>query len=274
MAGYTKLFNSILASTIWRADDKTRIVWITLLAMADKNGMAEGSIPGLADMARVSIEDCERALIELESPDKYSRSKENEGKRIRTVDGGWFLLNHPKYREKMSADERREYNRVKQAEWRASQKLSNSVNDSQTQSALSAHSEAAPAPEADKRERAPTEHDASNSLSFKDCPSEEEFVAEAKKLKIPVKFARDKYRWQLGRGWPENWRVGFLQRVKAWCAEEGGKGGEWLPTPSVLPEPPPLTAEDIAAGERFIQDAAKRGIALTQPKPHSGASRK
>ena len=43
MPGYTKLFNSILASTIWRADDKTRIVWITLLAMADKHGIVEAS---------------------------------------------------------------------------------------------------------------------------------------------------------------------------------------------------------------------------------------
>ena len=48
MAGYTKLFNSILQSTIWREDDKTRIVWITLLAMADKNGIAETSLPSLA----------------------------------------------------------------------------------------------------------------------------------------------------------------------------------------------------------------------------------
>jgi hypothetical protein len=122
MSGYTKLFQSILASTIWRADDKTRIVWITLLAMADKYGVAEGSIPGLADMARVSIEDCERALKILESPDPYSRSKEHEGRRIRSVDEGWQLLNHTKYRERMSADDRREYLRVKQAEYRARNK--------------------------------------------------------------------------------------------------------------------------------------------------------
>jgi len=143
MAGYTKLFNSILASTIWREDDKTRIVWITLLAMADKNGVAEGSIPGLADMARVSVEDCERALIALESPDKYSRTKEYEGRRIETLaEGGWQILNHGKYRAKMSADERREYNKNKQAEWRARQKASNIVNDCKSQSTLSTHADA------------------------------------------------------------------------------------------------------------------------------------
>ena len=94
MSGYTKLFNSILASTIWREDDKTRIVWITLLAMAGRDGVADGSIPGLADLARVSVEDCEAALAKLKAPDKYSRSKGNDGRRIRDVDGGWLLLNH------------------------------------------------------------------------------------------------------------------------------------------------------------------------------------
>ena len=127
MAGYTKLFNSILASTIWREDDKTRLVWITLLAMADKNGVAEGSLPGLADFARVSIPDCQRALERLSAPDCYSRSQVNEGRRIEVVEGGWRLINHPKYRAQLSADERREYNRVKQAEHR--QKLSANVKN-------------------------------------------------------------------------------------------------------------------------------------------------
>ncbi len=140
MAGYTKLFNSILASTIWREDDKTRIVWITLLAMADKNGVAETSIPSLADMARVSLDDCEAALEKLKSPDKYSRTKKHGGRRIKECDGGFFLLNHGKYRAKMGADERREYNRIKQQEHR--QKLSNNVNDRNGKSALSAHTEA------------------------------------------------------------------------------------------------------------------------------------
>lgn len=151
MPGYTKLFNSILASTIWREDDKTRLVWITLLAMADKNGVAEGSIPGLADLARVSIEDCKDALSKLMSPDEYSRTTDNEGRRIKPVEGGWAILNHAKYRAKMSTDERREYNRLKQQEFRQKkpstrrQKKSMTVNDSQSQnemSALSAHTKA------------------------------------------------------------------------------------------------------------------------------------
>lgn len=119
MNGYTKLFGSIVASTIWREDDKTRIVWVTMLAMANKYGDVEAAVPGLADLARVSIADVEKALETLQKPDKHSRTKDYEGRRIEAVDGGWHILNHAKYRDKMSKDERRNYLARKQAERRA-----------------------------------------------------------------------------------------------------------------------------------------------------------
>jgi hypothetical protein len=119
MTGYTKLFGSIIASTIWRESKETKIVWITMLAMAKKDGIVEASIPGLAVLAGVTTQECERAINTLLSPDPYSRSKEHEGRRIATVEGGWHILNHAKYRAKMGADQRREYLRLKKAESRA-----------------------------------------------------------------------------------------------------------------------------------------------------------
>lgn len=119
MAGYTKLFNSILASSVWQESLATKVLWITLLAMADKNGIAEASIPGLAKIAGLSLADTETGLKSLEAPDKYSRTKDFEGRRIESCDGGWKILNHSKYRQKMSADDRREYKRIKQQEYRA-----------------------------------------------------------------------------------------------------------------------------------------------------------
>ncbi len=141
MAGYTKLFNSILASTIWREPDHVRILWITLLAMADKQGIAEGSVPGLADFARLTVADTRRALKRLAAPDKDSRSQEHQGRRIRPVEGGWHLLNHGKYRAKLNADDRREYDRKRKAEYRSKQKsharpkMSQNVSDLSTVSA-------------------------------------------------------------------------------------------------------------------------------------------
>lgn len=122
MTGYTKLFGSIVASTIWREDNATRIVWITMLALANQHGIVEASLPGLADLARVSVDDCRRAISNLEAPDPDSRTKEHEGRRIQAVDGGWLVLNHAKYRAKMRSADRTEYMRVKKQEERARKK--------------------------------------------------------------------------------------------------------------------------------------------------------
>lgn len=118
---FTKLFSSITASTIWAARDQTRIVWITMLAMADQHGRVWASIPGLSNIARVPIEACEEALAELMAPDKYSRTKDHDGRRVEEIDGGWRLLNHAKYRairdeESIKESKRRYINARRQAE--------------------------------------------------------------------------------------------------------------------------------------------------------------
>ena len=118
MYGYTKLFSSILTSTIWGEPKEVKILWITMLALANKDGMVEGSVPGLAHTAHLNPEETESALKALSTPDLWSRTKEHEGRRIEAVDGGWILLNHGKYRHLMSAEERREYNRVQQQKHR------------------------------------------------------------------------------------------------------------------------------------------------------------
>ena len=108
MGGYAKLFETIIHSTIWGEPDNVRLVWITMLAMADKFGVVEASIPGLADAARVKLDQCEEALERLMAPDKYSRTKDFEGRRIEEIDGGWIVLNFEKYRMKKSQEEQRE----------------------------------------------------------------------------------------------------------------------------------------------------------------------
>lgn len=123
MMTYTKLFGSILDSTVWHESLSVKVVWITMLAMSDRYGKVEASVPGLAYRAGVKLEECEAALEKFRSPDPYSRTKEHEGRRIEDVDGGFVLLNHGKYREMMSKEERREYQRVKQAEYRKRRKV-------------------------------------------------------------------------------------------------------------------------------------------------------
>ena len=102
---YVKLFQSLLDSTIWAEPDSTRIVWLTMLVIADKNGEVMSTVPGLAHRARVSIEACQSAIDKLSSPDKYSRSKLAEGRRIVAIEGGWELVNHADYRMKASKED-------------------------------------------------------------------------------------------------------------------------------------------------------------------------
>jgi hypothetical protein len=76
-----------------------------MLAIADKNGEVQASIPGLARLAGVPIADCEEAIKKFLSPDPYSRTPDDEGRRIEQIDGGWALLNHAKYRQMASKED-------------------------------------------------------------------------------------------------------------------------------------------------------------------------
>lgn len=106
---FTKLFRSILQSTLWVSQPHhVRVVWIAMLAMADRNGTVAASIPGLASEAHVTIPECEEALQVFLSPDKYSRTKDHDGRRIIEIDGGWQLINHAKYRAVQSSETERE----------------------------------------------------------------------------------------------------------------------------------------------------------------------
>jgi uncharacterized phage protein (TIGR02220 family) len=108
---FVKLFSTITASTVWSESHATRIVWITLLAMADAKGRISASVPGLAHIARVTLEEAEHALERFLGPDPYSRTKDCDGRRIEVIDGGWKLINYLKYRETQDEDARKEYQR-------------------------------------------------------------------------------------------------------------------------------------------------------------------
>lgn len=97
--GFTKLDEGIVYSSIWSEALATRVLWVTMLAMADSNGFVSSSRSGLLRMANIPEADFDIAINILESPDKDSRSPEHEGRRILKCDGGWIVLNYKRYRE-------------------------------------------------------------------------------------------------------------------------------------------------------------------------------
>lgn len=96
-----------------------------MLALAGPDGFVPGSVPGLANIFRVSVEQMRSALTTFESPDPDSRTKDNEGRRIEAIDGGWILLNHAKHREKKDPEIRKQQVREAVARHRANKKQGN-----------------------------------------------------------------------------------------------------------------------------------------------------
>lgn len=119
---YCKLASGIILSTIWREDDHTRLLWITMLAVKGRDHRVRASVPGLAAVANIPLASCRAALVKLMEPDPDSRTKEHEGRRIAVCDDGWLVLNGEKYRNFLSKQERNEYQARLMADRRAAAK--------------------------------------------------------------------------------------------------------------------------------------------------------
>ena len=120
---YSKLHASIVNSSLWTEPDAVRLLFVTLLALADKDGMVYGSKNGISRLANIDPDESDSAWVALMSPDPDSsdttRAPEHEGRRIEAIGGGFRLLNFQYYRDLRSDDDRREQNREAQARFRA-----------------------------------------------------------------------------------------------------------------------------------------------------------
>lgn len=122
---YVKVDSALLTSSLWQDPDALK-VFFTALLMAyptevmeplpeigigtlDETGymvqpgwygFVEAAGPGLIHAACLDREPGMAALRRLTQPDKESRGKEYEGRRLIRVDGGFIVLNYMKYRDK------------------------------------------------------------------------------------------------------------------------------------------------------------------------------
>lgn len=122
--GWTKLY-SLADSSIMEEDVVTRWIWVFMLSQANFNGFFDGSLPSLARRANVSEKDMERALELFQSPDKESKSKAEEGRRIIYQGANrWWIVNYVEYRTKNEdPDSYRQYQwRMRKAKQRALEK--------------------------------------------------------------------------------------------------------------------------------------------------------
>lgn len=221
---FTKLFSSITDSSIWCEDSDTKVVWVTMLAMADEFGRVLSSVPGLAKRANVSVEATRKALDKFLAPDPDSRSRfrdpNDDGRRIEVTEMGWRLLNHSFFRELRNDEDRREQNRLAQQRHRERvSKMSANVSTGQQMSAESAHTEADTEADADQEQ---SKRGVKSKKAFQK-PSCEECEGYAKEIGMPSDEGRKFFDHFTSNGW----KVGGKSPMRDWRAALRTWKGRW-----------------------------------------------
>jgi hypothetical protein len=117
---YAKLHSSIVDSSIWCEDAETCKVWVTMLALADRDGVVDLTPAALARRAQIERRKVDEALARFMAPDPDSRTPDHEGRRIAPNSSGcgFVLLNYEAHRERGSDAERRRKNAERQKRYR------------------------------------------------------------------------------------------------------------------------------------------------------------
>ena len=109
---YAKIFGSLFDGSM-RGEPDLILVFVNMLTRCDKNGVDDRVPRAISDEVGLSLERVDSAIQKLEGSDAYSRSRNNDGRRIELIDPerpwGWVIINYDKYRQIRKADDRRVY---------------------------------------------------------------------------------------------------------------------------------------------------------------------
>jgi len=129
---YGKIFESIYDGSLY-GQWEAIVTMQQLIVLADADGIIDMTPPAIAGKTSIPLEILEKGLKILSEPDPYSRSPGSNGARIELLDEqrpwGWFLVNHIKYRDMRTADDRRKYMRKYMRNYRKGDSVNNSVNN-------------------------------------------------------------------------------------------------------------------------------------------------
>lgn len=107
---YAKIFSSIYDGTLvekWEA----LVTFQQLLVLSDSEGIIDMTPQAIARRTGIPLNIIEEGIKFLESPDPYSRTPDDDGRRLERIDAhrdwGWRIVNHKKYRELRSLEDKR-----------------------------------------------------------------------------------------------------------------------------------------------------------------------
>jgi hypothetical protein len=246
---FAKLFSSITESSLWSEPKEVRLLFVTMLAKADQTGLVEASLPGLARVANLSLDETITALQILQAPDPYSKNPDNEGRRVLQVPRGFVLLNYEDYRARRNTEERQEYMRSYMKEYRKQRKQS--VNTSKQPLADVIHSEPQLAQAEAEAEAEAKKNKTSKKKALPSRPDDvpqdvwDDFLAIRKAKRLPLtQTAMEGIRREAAKaGWD-------LERVIRKCCTRGWASFDsaWLDSSDVPQESRVATAADFGEG--------------------------
>lgn len=118
---YGKIHETMYDGTIvdhWEA----LVTFQQMIVLADEVGVVDITPSALSRRTGIPIEIIEKGIIILESEDEFSRSVEQNGKRIERLDlhrpWGWKIVNYKKYRDLSSREEKKKADRDRISEKR------------------------------------------------------------------------------------------------------------------------------------------------------------
>ena len=104
---YGKVFTSIYQGTLY-GQWEALVTFIQMIVLCDADGMIDMTPHAISARTSIPLDIIMKGIGVLEAPDPYSRTPDQEGRRIERIDAhrpwGWHIVNHDMYMRLQDAD--------------------------------------------------------------------------------------------------------------------------------------------------------------------------
>jgi hypothetical protein len=104
---YGKIFDSIYEGTLY-GQWEALVTFQQMIVLCDADGMIDMTPQAIAARTSIPLKIIQKGIKVLEAPDQFSRTPDEEGRRLELIDAhrpwGWHIVNHEKYMRMQDAD--------------------------------------------------------------------------------------------------------------------------------------------------------------------------
>jgi len=119
---YGKLFESMYEGTLygkWQAI----VTFQQMIILCSPDGVIDMTPQTISARTSIPLEIIQTGVVDLEAPDPFSRTPDRDGRRIERLDDhrpwGWLIVNHKKYKDLISQEQKREADRERMRQKRS-----------------------------------------------------------------------------------------------------------------------------------------------------------